>query len=69
MQTVLDLERIAIGGGVSAQPKFIENIKSCLDEMYAVSPYYVPSAEIVRCEFGSDANLIGAAQNWLIIFE
>ena len=64
-QTLLDLERIAIGGGISAQPRFIEAVRACLDEMYAVSPYYTPRPEIVRCQFGSDANLIGALQYWL----
>ena len=65
LQTLLDLERIAIGGGISAQPKFIEAVRVCLDEMYAVSPYYTPRPEIIRCQFGSDANLIGALQYWL----
>ena len=64
-QTLLDLERIAIGGGISAQPRFVEAVRTCLDEMYAVSPYYTPRPEIVRCQFGSDANLIGALQYWL----
>lgn len=65
LQTVLDLERIAIGGGISAQPKFLEYIQTRLDEMYAGSSYYTPCVEIVRCQFGSDANLIGALQYWL----
>ncbi|MDO4983037.1 MAG: ROK family protein [Eubacteriales bacterium] len=69
LQTVLDLERIAIGGGVSAQPIFIEYIKKHLDRMYSVSPYYVPRCEIVRCRFGNDANLIGASQYWKNSFE
>ena len=64
-QTLLDLEKIAIGGGISAQPRFIEAVRTCLDEMYEVSPYYTPRPEIVRCQFGSDANLIGALQYWL----
>ncbi len=64
-QTLLDLERFAIGGGISAQPRFIEAIRACLDKMYTVSPYYTPRPEIVRCQFGSDANLIGALQYWL----
>ena len=64
-QTLLDLEKIAIGGGISAQPKFINAVRARLDEMYTVSPYYTPRPEIVRCQFGSDANLIGALQYWL----
>ena len=68
MQTVLDLEKIAIGGGVSAQPRFIESIKNQLDRMYSVSPYFVPRCEITRCTFGNDANLIGAALYWKQVF-
>lgn len=62
LQTVLDPERFAIGGGISEQPIFIEYIKRHLERMYAVSPYFVPHAEVVSCKFGNDANLLGALQ-------
>ena len=65
LQTILDLERFAIGGGISAQPAFLDCIRRHLDAMYAHSPYYVPRAEVVTCRFGNDANLIGAVSEYL----
>ena len=65
LQTILDPERVAIGGGISAQPAFIESIRKNLDELYAECPYPLPHAEIVPCTFQNDANLIGAVQCFL----
>ncbi len=65
LQTVLDPERFAIGGGISAQPIFIESIKNHLKVMYAGCPYDVPHAEVVSCKFQNDANLVGALQCFL----
>jgi predicted NBD/HSP70 family sugar kinase len=65
LQTVLDIERVAIGGGISAQQVFIEYIRRHLAEMYVKSPYFVPQAEVVACKYGNDANLIGALHTWL----
>ena len=65
IQTVLDPERFAIGGGISAQPAFIEYIKNNLNELYAECPYQVPHAEVVSCKFQNDANLVGALQCFL----
>lgn len=65
LQTILDPERFVIGGGISAQPVFIEYIKNHLEAMYAACPYKVPHAEVVSCKFQNDANLIGALQCFL----
>jgi predicted NBD/HSP70 family sugar kinase len=65
IQTLLDPERFAIGGGISAQPVFIEYIKKNLKELYTACPYYVPRAEVVTCKYQNDANLIGALQCYL----
>lgn len=65
IQTVLDPERFAIGGGISAQPVFIEYIKNNLRSLYAQCPYHVPQAEVVSCKFQNDANLYGALQCFL----
>lgn len=65
LQTVLDPERFAIGGGISAQPIFIEYIKKNLKDLYAKCPYEVPHAEVVSCKFQNDANLYGALQCFL----
>ena len=65
IQTILDPERFAIGGGISAQPVFIEYIRNNLKELYAECPYHVPHAEVVSCKFQNDANLVGALQCFL----
>ncbi len=62
IQSILDLERIAIGGGISAQPVFIEYIKDNLKALYKECIYHVPPAEVVTCKFQNDANIIGALQ-------
>lgn len=58
LQAIYDGERIAIGGGISAQPKLIEEIKAAFTQIAENEPVYVP--EIVPCAFRNDANLIGA---------
>lgn len=68
IQTILDPGRFAIGGGISAQPVFIEYIKENLSEMYAACPYYVPQAQVETCRFRNDANLVGALQCFLQAF-
>ena len=61
---LLDLERIAIGGGISAQPVLLETLKQELDVLYSNSGLYfdpgLPKPELVRCKFGSEANQVGA---------
>lgn len=61
IQSVLDLERYAIGGGISARPEVTDVIRRKLDDIYAgisFSPFRKP--EVVRCRYGNDANLLGA---------
>lgn len=65
LQTILDPQRFAIGGGISAQPIFIEYIRKQLDELYNQSEFKLPRAEVVACQFLNDANLIGALQCYL----
>jgi predicted NBD/HSP70 family sugar kinase len=61
VQSVLDLQCYAIGGGISARKEVAETIRECLEEKYNAFPY-VPfgKPEIVNCRYGNDANLIGA---------
>ena len=61
---ILDLEKVAIGGGISRQPIVTEKIKEKFEEVKqnsAVGKYGFPLyAEIVPCTYSNDANLIGA---------
>ena len=64
---IFDCEKIAIGGGISAQPLLLELIKKNWDEVLARAPYlYKP--EIVVCKFRNDANLIGALYQHLLTY-
>ncbi len=67
LQSILDVERIAIGGGISKQPVLITELKQALKEMNAPFegkvPYTLP--EIVACRFGNDANMVGALYHCL----
>lgn len=65
IQMVLDVERFAIGGGISAQESFIAAIRANLDKIYADCIVSFPKVEIVPCKFRNDANLIGALFSWL----
>ena len=61
VQSVLDLERYAIGGGISARPEVTDIIRAKLDAIYESIHFTAfGKPEIVRCRYGNDANLIGA---------
>lgn len=59
-QFILDPERIAVGGGVSAQPLLINLIREEAEKISHVYPHEVPLPEITTCRFFNDSNLIGA---------
>ncbi len=66
IQAFLDLERFAIGGGITAHPAYLEHIRRSVDMLYAKYPKAsVRKPEVVCCKFGSDANLIGAMSFYL----
>ena len=61
LQSVLDLPRYAIGGGISARPETTTLIRDGVDRIFELRqglPFSKP--EIVTCAFGNEANLIGA---------
>ena len=64
LQHVLDVEKVAIGGGISKQPLLLESLRSAYNGLYAsrAGQAYMPAVkpELVRCRYGNDANLIGA---------
>ena len=66
VQSVLDLERYAIGGGISARPEVTGIIREKLGQLYDAiffTPFGKP--EVVRCKYGNDANLLGALRFFL----
>ena len=65
IQMLLDVEKFAIGGGISAQEVFIDSIRESLNKVYSECEVDFPRVEIVPCKFRNDANLIGALYRWL----
>ena len=70
MSVLLDLEVVAIGGGISGQDAVIEAIETRVKEAYASGPnalcgFCLTAPRIVRCHFGSEANQIGALYLYL----
>ena len=60
VQAVLDVERFAIGGGISARPEVAEYVAAEVKKLFAENPMPFSTPEVVTCAFGNEANLIGA---------
>ena len=69
MQVIFDGEKVAIGGGISAQPLLLETLQRKFDDIY--NSFFVPiyKPEITVCKFRNDANLIGAYYQFQQTFE
>ena len=65
LQVSLDPELVIIGGGVSARKEIAEEIGNRLSQL--LTKHLVPEImpEIKTCHFSNDANLIGAAMNFV----
>lgn len=69
---MLDLEKVAIGGGISCQPALIDAIKRGVFAIWDRTPLthtqkdLISMPEIVVCQFQNDANLIGAMHHFLV---
>lgn len=72
VQSVVDLKRIAIGGGISAQDAVIDGIRGAIDEIREEIPIIkltLTPPEIVRAQFMNTANIYGALYNLLLKVE
>jgi len=67
IQTVLDTEIVAVGGGISFQDRLIEALNRKVSELFDYYGQYTPILKpvVVRCEFANDSNLIGALYHHL----
>lgn len=69
MQAVVDLDTIAIGGGISAQPIVAKGINKAYDKLLDDNPLVKTTftrPQIVDAKFKNNANLYGALYNLLI---
>ena len=62
LQAVLDLEAVAIGGGISAAPELVPLVADTVHDLWIQQKRSYPCLEprIVKCVYGNDANLLGA---------
>ena len=68
IQSVLDVEKFCIGGGVSAQDALIEEIRKSLQEFISIkSSEAINEPAIEKCRFGNAAGCVGALYNFLIM--
>lgn len=66
LQAILDLEKIAVGGGISRQEILLETLRESMQETFAEAHGYPASMpEVTACTFSSDANLVGALYYYL----
>ncbi|MBE5924425.1 MAG: ROK family protein [Lachnospiraceae bacterium] len=63
LYVIYDPEVILIGGGISAEPKFIEGIREYVDKIKKISRVY-ESIKLDVCKFRNDSNLLGALYNF-----
>ena len=73
LTVLLDVEKVAIGGGISQQPLLLETLRRVYAGLFASrgdSPYMIglPRCEIVPCHFSSEANQVGAMYAYLQAF-
>lgn len=62
IQTIIDGDRVAIGGGVSAQPLLLDRIQAAYDRLTAnpaIIGETLTKPEIVAAKYRNDANLLG----------
>ena len=70
LTVLLDVEKVAIGGGISKQPLLLDDLRRVYAGLFASrgeSPYMsgLPRCEIVPCHFSSEANQVGALYTYL----
>ena len=65
LQCAFDSDAFIIGGGISSNPIFFENLKNYLNDFYNSLDDKVEVPFIKKAFFENDSNLIGAAYNFI----
>lgn len=70
IQTAIDVNKVAIGGGISAQPILIEGINQAYDRLVNEYNSIIGSTlikpKIVAAKYRNDSNLYGSLYNLLL---
>lgn len=72
VQSIMDLDRYVIGGGISAQPIVTQTINRAYTSLGKELPIIeatLSQSQIVDSKFKNDANLYGALYNWLLTMD
>lgn len=68
IQSILDVEKFCIGGGISAQDVLIDEIRESLRQFVKVkSAEAINEPAIEKCRFGNASGCIGALYNFLVM--
>lgn len=65
VQVLLDVDVVAVGGGISARARFIETLTRKVDEVFDDAFVPLPRPAIRACRHRNDANLVGALYHHL----
>lgn len=68
LQLIFDPDMICIGGGISEQPRLIEELKQQVEEIWAQVPP-IGKPNVVKCKFNNDSNLLGALYNFIQLYK
>ncbi len=68
LYVTFDPEVILIGGGISAQPAFIQGIQKYIDQLKPLTKVYT-GIRIDVCKFLNDSNLLGALYNFKQLYQ
>lgn len=64
----IDADVILIGGGISAEPKFVEGIRKYVDKIRTMGSI-LSEIKIDTCKFRNDSNLLGAVYNFNQLYD
>ena len=64
LQVVIDPEKFVIGGGISAEPLFIQYIQEGIDDICSKNKDLPVKPNVDVCLYRNDANLLGALYNY-----
>ena len=60
LQMLYDPERFLIGGGISANGRYVGALREKYEELYNLYQLNIPRADILPCKFRNTSNLMGA---------
>ena len=75
LSVVLDLQKVAIGGGISCQECLIDAIRVGTEKAWETNPVcglkppLITMPEVLGCQFHNDANLIGVMRQYLEVHD